>query len=104
VLASQEPGARALVENYRVWCRARPDLCGEDPTRVDRETTTQFDTVAVYLAFAQDLVRIEEVGVRVDDAGLTVPSPTAAKKQWAVEWKDQAAFEELLSQRLVAPR
>lgn len=102
VLASKEPGARVLVENYRDFCRARPDICGKDLTRVDRETTTQYDTVAVYLAFSDALVRTEETGVRVDDAGMTIPDPAAPKKRWAVEWKDLGAFEDLLVERLTA--
>lgn len=102
VLASKEPAARALVENYRDFCQARPDICGKDLTRVDRETTTQYDTVAVYLAFADALVRTEETGVRVDDAGMTVPDASAPKKRWAVEWKDLRAFEDLLVERLIS--
>ena len=100
VLASKEPGARVLVENYRGFCAARPDICGTDLTRVDRETTTQYDTVAVYLAFSDALVKTVETGVRVDDAGMTIPDASAPKKRWAVEWKDLGAFEDLLVQRL----
>jgi inosine-uridine nucleoside N-ribohydrolase len=102
VLASQEPAARALVENYRDFCQARPDICGKDLTRVDRETTTQYDTVAVYLAFSDALVKTEETGVRVDDAGMTIPDAAAPKKRWAVEWKDLGAYEDLLVERLIA--
>jgi inosine-uridine nucleoside N-ribohydrolase len=99
--ASKDPAVQALLETYRGWCRARPDLCGSDPTRADRETTVLFDTVAAYLAFAEDLVRIEETGARVTDEGLTVPDPAAPKKRWAVEWKDLGAYEDLLLARLL---
>jgi inosine-uridine nucleoside N-ribohydrolase len=102
VLASKEPSVRALIENYRDFCAARPDICGKDVSRVDRETTTQYDTVAVYLAFADALVKTEETGVRVDDAGMTIPDPSAPRKRWAVEWKDLGAFEDLLVERLIA--
>jgi inosine-uridine nucleoside N-ribohydrolase len=99
--ASKDPAVQALLENYRAWCRTRPDLCGSDLTRADRETTTLFDTVATYLAFAEDLVRIEETGARVTDEGLTVPDPAGTKKRWAVEWKDLGAYEDLLLARLL---
>jgi len=101
VLASSDPGARALVENNRLWCKARPDLCGKDPTRAERDTTILYDTVAVYLAFSEKLVRVEETGARVDDAGMTIPDATAPKRRWAVAWNDLAAYEDLLVERLV---
>jgi inosine-uridine nucleoside N-ribohydrolase len=100
VRASSDPGVRALVENNRVWCKARPEICGPDPARADRDTTTLYDTVAVYLAFADALVRREETGVTVDDAGRTIPDPKARPLEWAVEWKDLARYEDLLVERL----
>jgi inosine-uridine nucleoside N-ribohydrolase len=104
VLASPDPGARALVENNRLWCKARPDICGPDLTRADRDTTVLYDTVAVYLAFSEKLVRVEETGARVDDVGMTVPDPTLPKRRWAVSWTDLAAYEDLLVERLTAGR
>jgi len=104
VLASPDPGARALVENNRLWCKARPDICGNDPTRAERETTVLYDTVAVYLAFSEKLVRIEETGVRVDDGGMTIPDPAAPKRRWAVDWTDLGAYEDLLVERLTGGR
>lgn len=102
VLASPDPGARALVENNRVWCAARPDICGKDPSRAERDTTVLYDTVAVYLAFSERLVRVEETGVRVDDAGMTLPDSTALKRRWAIAWTDLGAYEDLLVERLIA--
>jgi inosine-uridine nucleoside N-ribohydrolase len=104
VLASPDPGARTLVENNRLWCQARPDICGNDPTRAERETTVLYDTVAVYLAFSEKLVRVEETGVRVDDGGMTIPDPAAPKRRWAVDWTDLGAYEDLLVERLTAGR
>jgi inosine-uridine nucleoside N-ribohydrolase len=104
VLASPDPGARALVENNRLWCKARPDICGTDPTRAERDTTVLYDTVAVYLAYSETLVRVEETGARVDDAGMTIPDPTAPKRRWAVAWNDLGAYEDLLVERLTAGR
>ncbi len=104
VLASRDPGARVLAENNRVWCKARPEICGKDPSRAERDTTVLYDTVAVYLAFSEELVRVAETGARVDDAGFTVPDPTAPKRRWAVEWKNLGAFEDLLVERLTGGR
>ena len=104
VRASPDPGALAVVENNRLWCKARPDICGHDPTRAERDTTVLYDTVAVYLAFSEKLVRVAGTGVRVDDAGMTIPDPAAPKRRWAVEWTDLAAYEDLLVERLIAGR
>jgi hypothetical protein len=91
----------ALLQVYRQWCEARPDVCGPNPTRADRETTILFDTVAAYLAFSEDLVRMEQAGVRVTDEGLTVPDPDAPPRRWAVDWKDLPAYEDLVVSRLL---
>jgi inosine-uridine nucleoside N-ribohydrolase len=101
VRASSDPAVLALVENNRLWCKARPDICGSDPARALRDTTVLYDTVAVYLAFAQDLVRVEETGVVVDDRGMTIPAHDHPKRRWAVEWTDLAAYEDLLVERLI---
>jgi hypothetical protein len=82
----------------------RIDICGPDPTRAERDTTVLYDTVAVYLAYSETLVRVEETGARVDDAGMTIPDPTAPKRRWAVAWNDLGAYEDLLVERLIAGR
>jgi inosine-uridine nucleoside N-ribohydrolase len=99
VLASKDPLAKAVVENYRLWC-PNQEWCTKDPEHVSAKSSTLFDTVAVYLAFARDLVSVEWLGVSVRDDGLTVPDPAARALDWAVDWKDPQAFEELLASRL----
>ena len=69
----------------------------------DRESTLLFDTVAVYLAFAEDLLEMEGLGVRVTDDGFTVIDPEARSVRCATGWKDIEAFEELLVERLSGP-
>lgn len=97
VFQSQDPIAKAIIENYRVWAIARgmgsPDAF---PTR----STTLFDAVAVYLAFSQDWCGMETVGIRVTDDGLTIEDPNAKKMNVAMTWKNLAALEELLVERL----
>ncbi len=103
VLRSEDPLVKALVENYRLWW-PRCSWCEkDDPDRPDRRSTTLFDTVAVYLAFSEDLVRMEELGVRVTEEGFTVIDPESPRARCATEWKDLAAFEDLLVERLVGP-
>ena len=102
VRASPDPLARAVIENYRLWC-PRHDWCAADPQYVTNKSSTLFDTVAVYLAFSHDLVTVERLGVRVTDDGATTPDPAAPAQDWATSWKDLGAFAELLAARLAGP-
>jgi inosine-uridine nucleoside N-ribohydrolase len=90
VCASADPLARAVIENYRTWLQGAPDTA----------SSILFDTVAVYLAFADDLLAMEDLGIQVTDDGFTRVSVQARRIRVATEWKDQAAFEDLLVRRL----
>lgn len=94
---SQLPTMRALMDNYRIWAK------NVDWLEVDTElrSSTLFDTVAVYLAFAEDLLTIEELGITVDDEGFTRIDGDARVVRCATAWKDQDAFEDLLVRRLL---
>jgi inosine-uridine nucleoside N-ribohydrolase len=102
IRASGDPLLRGLIEAFGLWCRNR-DWCAKDPAFVATKSSTLFDTVAVYLAISRDLVKTETTGVRVTDAGLTVPDPSARPVAWATEWRSLDGFEEWLTSRLTAP-
>ena len=88
----KRPLAQALIENYRTWAGYKEVA--------EQESSVLFDTVAVYLAMAQDLLTIERLGVRVTDEGFTVLDDRAKQINCATEWKDLLAFEDLLVERL----
>lgn len=92
---SKDPVARAVVANYRLWAK--------NPKQAESASSTLFDTVAVYLAFADALTKIEELGIRVTDDGRTVIDPAAKKMRVATEWKDLGGFEDLLVRRVTGP-
>ncbi len=92
---SDDPVARAVIENYRAWAAAR-----KQAKMADSRSSTLFDTVAIYLAFQDDLVRMERLGIRVTDKGFTVVDPKAKHMRVATEWRDMGAFEDLLVERL----
>jgi len=102
VRGSSDPLLQGLVEAYGVWCRNR-EWCAKDAGYVAEKSSTLFDTVAVYLAVSHDLVTTETLGVRVTEAGLTLPDPAARPLTWAVEWKDLDGYEEWLTTRLLGP-
>ncbi|MGE5126217.1 MAG: nucleoside hydrolase [Betaproteobacteria bacterium] len=96
--AAKDPLVQALLENYRLWC-PRVDWCARDG-QPETRSSTLFDTVAVYLAFADDLVTVERLGVRVGDDGMTVADPAATPLRWATSWKRLDGFRDLLVDRL----
>ena len=93
---SEDPVIRALLENYRVW------VSDVGWTAVDANTrsSTLFDTVAVYLAFAEDLLEVESLGLTVTDDGYTRMDDSAKPIRCATAWRDLPAFEALLAERL----
>lgn len=98
---SESPLARATIDNFRVWARTIKwhDRWGAKPDP-DIISSVLFDTVAVYLAFADDLLVMEDLGVRVTDDGFTVIDDRARTVRCATGWRDMAAFEDLLVQRI----
>ncbi len=97
----QSPLIRALMENYLAWTGGH--RTGWSAADVQTRSSTLFDTVAVYLAFAQDLTVMEDLPIRVTDEGFTVIDDEHGKRMHvATGWKDLGAFEDLLVQRLIA--
>lgn len=95
VLASQDPLVQALIENYRVWARGRK---GIDPSR---RSTTLFDTVAIYLAYSEELLEIEGLPLRVTEHGMTVIDRTRGRTvRCATRWKNYEAYLDHLVERL----
>ena len=92
------PLAQTVIANYRAWAAAigRPEIA-------ERRSTTLFDTVAVYLAFADDLLEMESVRLAVRDDGQTVESPDGREVNAAMRWRDLPAFRQLLLNRLTSP-
>ena len=90
------PLAHALLGNYRAWAAAlnRPELA-------EQQSTTLFDTVAVYLAFAEDLLEMEAIPLAVRDDGLTYEAEDGRIVNAALGWRDLPAFRRDLVQRLI---
>ena len=110
VLKKNSTLTRALMENYRAWYKQgilnqNKDLSEEELNkRVDRQvnsgSTTLFDTVGIYLGMSTELVRMENLGIRVTDDGYTRIDDEAKVINCAMEWKDLGAFEDFLVARL----
>lgn len=97
-----------LMENYRIWYRNRLQKKNADRVKVDRmvdeklgsSSTTLFDTVAIYLAIEQDLVKMKRLPIRITDEGHTRVEERAKPVDCAIAWKDLGAYEDWLLERL----
>lgn len=97
---SSDPLVQAVMENHRVWSETMgAELYGHVDLNV--ESSMLFDTVAVYLAWSEALLDMEDLNVMIDDRGATVVDPSARSVRCAMGWKDQGAFERLLVERLL---
>ena len=94
---SLHPVARAITENYKTWCEAHGNV-NDDLHKT--QSSTLFDTVAVYLCFGQQLCKMEDLGIRVDDKGFTRIDKAAKTMSVATAWNDMGAFEDLLVHRV----
>jgi len=94
------PLTQAVIENYRVWARST----GRGSPDPERESSTLYDTVAIYLAFAEELLVVETLGIQVTDDGYTRIDEAAKQVRCATEWRDREAFEDLLVARLTGDR
>lgn len=97
--AMHDPVLRALIENYCIWAPRVPWVnCDFFATR----SSTLFDSVAVYLAYSEELLEIERVKFRITDDGFTVPDDAGPlEARVALRWRDRAAFDEHLAKRLL---
>jgi len=93
---SRDPVAAAIVANYRFWSTDK-----DKNNRVaESRSSTLFDTVAVYLAFTQELCTMEQLGVRVDEKGFTLLDDQAKSMRVATAWKSLDGFRDFLVARL----
>ncbi len=102
VKESEHPLMKALIENYDAWLR-RPGFPAHPYASVSdikTHSSTLFDTVAVYLAMAEDLFEMRSLPIGISDDGYTVVSPGAADVRCALQWRDITLFEDFLVERL----
>jgi inosine-uridine nucleoside N-ribohydrolase len=99
---SQTPGAKALMDNYRIWTIAQQKR-GRKMADPAQRSSTLFDCVAVYMGYTEKLLEMETINLTVDDKGFTKIGEKGAPVRCAMGWKDLDAFEEHLVERIVAP-
>jgi inosine-uridine nucleoside N-ribohydrolase len=103
VLDSNNPLAKAVIENYRVWVKSVGKALDMNEAVVNVKSTILYDTAAIYLAMGGNLLQMENLGIRVTDDGYTVIDEKAKKINCATKWKSLNAFEDFLVERLTNP-
>jgi inosine-uridine nucleoside N-ribohydrolase len=104
VKASSDPLARAVLENHDIWFEEMP-IPGLDKIDKRRQSSILYDTVAVYLAFGEDLLEMETLPIHVGrDARTTIDEARGLPVRCAMDWADKPAFLDLLSDRLAGGR
>jgi inosine-uridine nucleoside N-ribohydrolase len=98
ILSCQDPLIKAIIENYRIW--DHPGLSNK--FNPDLVSSILFDTVAIHLAYSQEFLEMETLGLRVTDDGFTVIDENAKKIHCAMNWKDLPAYEDYLVERLLS--
>ena len=100
---SNDPVAKTVLENYKVWIE-RAGWMKHERDIISNRTSPLYDTVAVYLSFADDLLVMEDLNIKVDDEGFTRINESAKKMNVAVKWKDMGKFEDMLVTRLISEK
>ena len=88
----------SIKENFEIWAK-KNDLT--ELITQDKKTSILFDTVAIYLGFSEELLKIEDLKIEVTDEGMTKISENGNSIRCATSWKDVQAFKDLLVNRLV---
>lgn len=97
-MAATDRGNTALMNNYRDWLQRVPWLkVKPDP---EKQSSTLFDVVAVYMAFSEAWLEMETLPIAVTDDGMTVVKDESPQVRCAMRWKDQDAFMDHLVYRL----
>jgi len=100
VQSSTDPLTRAVLENHFGWFEACSDWEFLKAYHAESETSVLYDTVAIYLAFSEALLEIETQPIVVTDDARTIIDTSGTEVRCALGWRDQAAFESLVAERL----
>jgi len=103
VCDSSEPLAQAVIANHFGWYEAVKDWPQYKDLDAQQQSSVLFDTVAVYLAFSEALLAMEDLPIAVTADGRTLIDDSGETVSCATAWQDQEAFLDLLVARLTQP-
>ena len=88
----KNPLTKSLVDSYRVWLGEKSD---------EGRSSILYDTVAIYLAFAEEFLDVRELPIGVTKDGFTKVDEKNKKIRCALHWKSLESFKEFLVERLI---
>ena len=97
-LKTDNSTVNSIKDNFEIW---KKNLIPKLFLVKKNRTSALFDTVAIYLGFSEDLLKIEELNIVVSDNGLTQINNSGNMIRCATSWKDLHAFKDLLVERLI---
>jgi len=100
VLESDNPLTKAAVQNHFSWCEAVQDWPLVKQLDLNRQSSVLYDSVAVYLAFAESFLEMETLPIVVTEDGKTLIHEQGDPVRCATDWRDKEAFLDLLAERL----
>ena len=100
-MSSDNPIVNAIKENYEIWVNSPSIRRLMNSDTKEKRSSILFDTIAIYLAFSEDLLNIENLKIEVTDTGLTKISDNGNEVRCATSWKDVQAFKDLMVHRLI---
>jgi inosine-uridine nucleoside N-ribohydrolase len=97
IFDSSDPIVKDVIENYQIWTKNDPWFKSDS----EKESSILFDTVAIHLAYSSQFLKMEKMGIRIDDKGFTIPDPNASIVNVAIDWLDLNGFHDELVTRLL---
>jgi inosine-uridine nucleoside N-ribohydrolase len=97
ILGSKDPLVQALMELNHIFA-ANVKWMTYDATQ---RSSTLFDTVAVYMAFSEELLTFKTLPIKVTEDGRTLVDSSGKKVHCAMGWKDLDAFKSFLVGRIL---
>lgn len=96
---AESPMLQALFENYRIWADR---VTWMDVDFYDERSSTLFDVVAVYMAYADEHLRYETVPIHVTEDGRTVRAAhRGVPTETAMHWVDLERFYDHVTEQLL---
>ncbi|UDF02720.1 nucleoside hydrolase [Asticcacaulis sp. AND118] len=96
---SRDPFAVACIENSKVWLPNAPWMAKDFD--LSKQSSVQFDAVAVEMAFDESRLVMETLPLSVTDEGMTLIDPVKGRPvRVATQWKDLAGFKRELVEAL----
>lgn len=95
--SSKSPYVKGIVDSYKSWLDF--NKC---PQNLPEKSSILYDTVAIYMCFARELLKMEPMTISIDDKGFCIPGEKGLPLQCAMDWKDKNAFYEFLVERLIS--